>query len=149
MVISAQTATLEAPAAPIWNRGVESAAETKVVVTALGRVSPDSEVMWFNGWNPDSQSIWATVNDFLGACSAGNREMCLKFVSKNGGGQAAERVKVSIELAQSGGDVKVLAITHLFIAASRAHGIVTKVIQGQTSSEVMSFVKENGSWKIG
>jgi hypothetical protein len=147
--MSGQTRALVAPRSPAEIGGSQALVECPAVTRAVGRSATNSEAFWFTAWDWDTQAIWATVRGFFDAYNSGRYERCLDFVSENAAGQDTGRVIDLLKQAKSHGEyISVEAITDLTIAGARASGTVDQIISSNVTRQNMSFIKENGSWKI-
>jgi hypothetical protein len=147
--MSGQITTLEAPRSLVKAGEAHALVECPTVTRAVGRTSMDSEAFWFTAWDWDTQVIWATVRGFFDAYNLGRYEKCLNFVSETGVGEDTDRAMDLLKRARlSDEHISVESITDLMIAGSSASGIVNQIIRSNVTRQNMSFVKENGSWKI-
>jgi hypothetical protein len=147
--MSGQTKALAAPRSLAEISGSQALVECPTVTRAVGRSATDSEAFWFTVWDWDTQAIWATVREFFDAYNSGRYDKCLDYVSEKAQGKDTDRLIDLLKQAKSHNEhVSVEAITDLIIAGSRANGTVDQIISSNVTRQNMSFVKENGSWRI-
>ena len=149
VAMSGQTEALAAPHSMEEVEGSQALMECPTVTRAVGRSATDGEAFWFTAWDWDTQAIWATVRGFFDAYNSGHYDRCLEYVSGDAVEKDAGGLMDVLRRARTRSEhVSVEAITDLVIAGSRANGNVDQIIRSKVTRQNMSFVKENGFWRI-